>query len=429
MDIGTKIHKLAEDLWGYNRSITGDGVRKTLYKIKETLSDLNIYEVPSGTKVFDWEIPEEWNVSDAYIITPSGEKICDFKENNLHLVGYSIPINLEMTLEELQQYLYSDVNHIDAIPYVTSYFEKRWGFCISHEMRSKLTEGLYKVVINSELKKGSMTYADIIIPGKSDKEVLISTYICHPSMANNELSGPVISSFIAQWLEKENYLNYSYRFVFAPETIGSIFYINKNLQTLKSNVIAGFNLTCIGDERAYSYLQSRNGNTLSDKIALHVLKWTNKNFKSYSWSERGSSERQYCSPGIDLPMVTLCRSKFGEYSEYHTSKDDLVNVVTAKGLGESFLLIKKCIEAVENNIYFKASNLCEPNLGKRGLYPTLSIKNSYQNTKLMMDILTYADGQHTLFDIAEICNVPIWELYEIKRVLEDNDLITNITNL
>jgi aminopeptidase-like protein len=290
---GFEIHGLAQRLWGINRSITGDGVRKTLSILKEFLPDLSVVEVPTGTSVFDWTIPKEWRVNDAYIISPSGEKICSFKENNLHLVGYSTPIHAKLTLSELQNNLYSLPEQPTAIPYITSYYKERWGFCLSQQQRDSLESGEYEVFIDSDLFDGSLSYGELLIKGTSDKEIFISTYVCHPSMANNELSGPTVTTFIAKWLATRSNNRYSYRFVFIPETIGSITYLSRNKDHLKSKVFAGFNVTCIGDDRDYSYLPSRNGSTISDVVSKHILKHICPTYKTYKWTDRGSDERQY----------------------------------------------------------------------------------------------------------------------------------------
>ena len=340
MTIGFEIHSLASALWGFDRSLTGDGVRQTLHAIREHIPDLQIREIPTGTQVFDWEIPREWKVNNAWIITPSGEKICDFKSNNLHLVGYSVPVQRKLLLPELQRHLHSLPNQPNAIPYITSYYEERWGFCLTQNERERLVDGEYEVFVDSKLFEGSMTYGELIIPGDSSKEVFLSTYVCHPSMANNELSGPSVMTFIAKWLLSEKNRKYTYRIVFVPETIGSIAYLSGNLEDLKNNVIAGFNVSCIGDERAYSYMPSRNGDTLSDKAAKHVLTHTDANFISYEWKDRGSDERQYCAPLVDLPISGILRSKWLAYEEYHTSLDDLERVVTPKGLEGGYKALK-----------------------------------------------------------------------------------------
>jgi len=421
--IGNEIHSLANRLWGMNRSITGEGVRETLRVLKEILPELKVYEVPSGTNVFDWTVPKEWRVKDAYIITPSGRRICEFKVCNLHLVGYSTPIQKTISLSELQSHLYSLPEQPTAIPYITSYYKERWGFCLTHNERERLENGDYQVFIDSELFDGYLSYGEVVIKGESDKEVFLSTYICHPSMANNELSGPTVTSYIAKWLaESKN--KYTYRVVFIPETIGSITYLSKNLEHLKSNVIAGFNITCIGDDRDYSYLPSRHGNTISDLVALHTLKHICPTFKSYKWSERGSDERQYCSPGIDLPIASIMRTKYGKYDEYHTSLDDLINVVTPQGLEGGYNSIKAAIEIIENNAYPKVNVYCEPQLGKRGLYPTLSTKSSGAEVRLMMNLITWSDGTRSLLEIADLCEVPVWDLYPIVNKLVEHQLLS-----
>ncbi len=421
--IGNDIYALAKRLWAINRSITGDGVRETLSKIKEVIPELSICEVPSGTQVFDWTIPKEWRVRDAYVVTPSGNKICEFKKNNLHLVGYSVPIRRKLSLSELQGHLYSLPNQPNAIPYITSYYKERWGFCLAHEERERLEDGEYEVFIDSELFDGSLTYGEILIKGESSKEVFISTYVCHPSMANNELSGPCVTTYLAKKLKEFGRTKYSYRLIFIPETIGSITYLSKNIDHLKKSVVAGFNVSCVGDNRDYSYLPSRNGNTLSDQVAKHVLKYTCSTYKSYTWGDRGSDERQYCAPGVDLPIASIMRTKYGMYDEYHTSLDDLINVVTAEGLDGAFNTIWNAIEALERNVYPKVKVLCEPQLGKRGLYPTLSTKASGAEVRLMMDLITWSDGTRSLIEIAELCSSPVWELYPIVEKLSSHNLM------
>ena len=421
------MYRLAEELFPINRSITGDGVRKTLSILNEHVKNLDVFEVPSGTQVLDWVVPKEWSIVSGYILTPSGRKICDFNENNLHVVGYSIPVDDSVSLAELEKHLYSLPDQPDAIPYVTSYYAKRWGFCISHKQRMLLEEGIYKVKIDSSLFDGYLTYGELIIKGETDKEVLISTYVCHPSMANNELSGPVVVTYLAKWLQSLQSRKYTYRIIFIPETIGSITYLSKNINQMQKNIIAGFNVSCVGDNRSYSYLPSRNGGTLSDKVAKHILKWIDPDYVAYSWSERGSDERQYCAPGVDLPIASIMRTKYGKYPEYHTSLDDLKNVVTPDGLEGGYEALRLSIEAIENNCYPKVTVLGEPQLGKRGLYPTISTKNSASKTRLLSDLITWSDGNHSLLEIAEKSNVPIWELYPLIKKLQTSNLLV-LTN-
>ena len=422
--IGTQIHEFAKKLWPINRSITGEGVRETLKQIQYHVAEVKIKSVPSGTAVFDWIIPREWYVNEAYIITPSGKKICDFNNNNLHLVGYSVPFTGEIDLAELKAHLYTLPDQKDAIPYITSYYDERWGFCLTHDQYNQLEEGSYFVKVDTKLFDGELNYGELILPGKSSEEVFISTYICHPSMANNELSGPAVVTYLAKWLTQIEALEYTYRIIFIPETIGSITYLSQHHEIMKKNIFAGFNVSCIGDNRSYSYLPSRNGKTYSDEIAKHVLKWTDKKFRQYSWyHDRGSDERQYCAPGLDLPIASIMRTKFGEYPEYHTSLDDLEQVVTPDGLEGGYQVLRRAIEVIEKNRKYKIQVLGEPQLGKRGLYPAISSKKTWDEVKLKMNFLSECDGATSLLQIAENLDTPIWELYDIADVFLGHGLI------
>jgi aminopeptidase-like protein len=420
-DTGISMHALVTRLFPICRSITGNGVRETLRILSEYIP-LVIHEVPTGYRAFDWTVPKEWNIKGAYIEDATGERVLDFAENNLHVVGYSVPVDTVVTLAELQEHLYSLEDQPDAIPYVTSYYQERWGFCMTHRQRQSLQEGNYRVVIDSELKDGSLTYAECIVPGELSKEVLISTYVCHPSMANNELSGPAVATFLASWVASAP-RRYTYRFVFVPETIGSLVYLSKNLGTLREKIIAGFNLTCIGDERQYSFMPSRLGRTFADRVAKKVLAALHPEFVTYSFLERGSDERQYCSPGADLPVVSIMRSKYGTYPEYHTSLDNLA-LVTPGGLAGSLEVMQRCIEEIERSRLYRAAWVGEPQLGKRGLYPTLSRKNhpGYSAQRLL-DVLTYADGTHSVADIAELLGVAESELEPTLHTLVDAGLL------
>ena len=413
----------AVDLFPINRSLSGDGVRQTLQYIKNIIPELEVNEVPSGAKCFDWTIPQEWNCNDGYIIDPDGNKICDFKTNNLHIVGYSTPIDSEIELEELIEHLYYLEEQPTAIPYITSYYSPRWGFCLSFNEFQKLKKGTYKVKINSELKDGNLTYGEIILKGESEKEIFLSTYVCHPSMANNELSGPVVTTALVNFIKSLKGRKYSYRIVFIPETIGSITYISRNIDDMKKNIIAGFNITTIGDDRSYSYIPTRYGNTLSDKVSKHVLQ--DIDYVEYSFLDRGSDERQYCSPGVDLPIATICRTKYGVYPEYHTSLDDLT-VISPSGLYGGYEKIKKAIELLEKNNYYKVNVLCEPQLGKRGLYPTISTKASGKIVRTMMNFIAYADGNNDLIDIANIIGVQAEELFDIVDKMKVAKLIETV---
>jgi aminopeptidase-like protein len=413
------MHDFAWELFPICRSLTGEGVRQTLARIKKELPDLRLVEVPSGTKCFDWEVPREWNIQDAWIIDPDGNKIVDFKKNNLHVVGYSIPVVGEFTLEELQPHLFSLSDQPTAIPYITSYYREFWGFCMTDILRKSLKPGKYKTKIESRLTQGHLTYGELLIPGRSKKEIFLSTYVCHPSMANNELSGPAVTTWLAKWILKNTDRRFSYRIVFIPETIGSIVYLSRHAEELKSKMLAGYVISCVGDERTYSYLPSRHGNTLTDRVSIRALKEHAPDFIRYSFLDRGSDERQYCSPGIDLPVALITRSKFGAYPEYHTSLDDL-NFVTAAGLQGAFEIYTKCIKALEASERFQATILCEAQLGKRGLYPTIGTKNSALATRVVSNLLAFSDGNYDLQDIAEKLGMTTSELRPtVARLLEE----------
>ena len=426
MITGEKMHKWAADLFNINRSITGPGVRETLVFLSNLIKGLQIKSVASGTKVFDWTVPDEWEIREAFIEDKYGNRIVDFKNNNLHIVGYSVAVDQYMELDELQKYLHSLPEQSDAIPYVTSYYSKSWGFCLTHNQRESLESGKYRVYIDSTISPGVLNYGELIIPGDSKEEVLLSTYICHPSMANNELSGPVVTAALSQWLLSLKKRRYTYRIIFIPETIGSITYLSKNLDYMKENVIAGFVITCIGDNRTYSFLPSRKGGTLADRAALHCLKNSVKKFNEYSYLDRGSDERQYCSPGVDLPVCSIMRSKYDTYPEYHTSLDNL-SFISPEGLKGGYDILKKSIRIIEVNDYYKNLFYCEPQLGKRGLYPNLSIKGgSADDLKNLMNLLAYADGEIDLIDLANIINVDIIDLHPIVEKLIDSELIEKV---
>lgn len=422
---GKLMHDLATRLFPICRSITGNGLRESLDILKEYLPDLRIHEIPTGTPCFDWEIPNEWNIRDAYIICPDGRKICNFRDSNLHVVGYSTPVRETVGLEELQEHLYSLPEDPEAIPYITSYYKERWGFCISHNERESLVPGDYQVHIDSQLAPGSLSYGELLIPGESDQEIFISTYLCHPSMANNELSGPVVATYLAKWISSLERRKNSFRIVFIPETIGSIAYLSRHHEEMKRKVVAGFNLTCIGDERSYSYLPSRQEDTLADRAALHVLGHLHPGFATYSFLDRGSDERQYCSPGIDLPVCSLMRTKYACYPEYHTSRDDL-QLVTPAGLAGGYEVARMAIQCLEENFIPQRLTLCEPQLGKRNLYPTISTKTSGATVRKMMNFIAYVDGKTDALGISEKIGVPFWELWETLRNLKQAGVIKEV---
>ena len=412
-----------KDLFPLNRSILGEGIRKSLNYFKKINPEFKVINFRSGTKVFDWKIPNEWNVKTAYIKDFKGRKFAEFNKNNLHLVGYSVPIKKRLTRKELFKKIYVDKNNDNSIPYITSYYDKDWGFCMSKKQKKKLRGSHFEVVIDSKFKKGKLSLMELILPGKSKKEIFFSTYLCHPSMANNELSGPVIQNALIKFI-KENFkkTKYTYRFVLLPETIGSIAYLSKNYKKLKKNVIAGFNLTCLGDNRAFSLVRSRSDNTLAD-FALRSILIDKKNFKDYSYIYRGSDERQYCAPGIDLPVATFCRSKFGEYKEYHTSLDNL-KLVKPKNLNDSLDVLKNIVKGIETNLYPKANVLCEPFLNKYSLYNGLSEKKKYSDINKLLNAISYADGHNSIFEISLKTNIKFNELLKYYSILKEKKIIS-----
>ena len=421
-DYGKIMYELAESMFPICRSITGNGFRKSLQMLKNIVPGIQIHEVPSGTQVFDWTVPKEWNIRDAYVKTKDGVKVIDFKKTNLHVLGYSVPVDKWVSRDELFEHLYTQPDQPDWIPYVTSYYKERWGFCVSENHKKTLNEDEYHVVIDSTLDEGSLTYGDLVIKGESDDEILLSTYLCHPSMANNELSGPVVQLELIKYIQSLPKRRYTYRFVFIPETIGSITYCSQHLEELKAHVKACFVLTCVGDNRDYSIIESRYADTLTDRVLRNVLRFHYPAYKTYSFLERGSDERQYGSPGVDLPVCGVCRSKYHVYPEYHTSADDM-SLISPEGLNGTYEMMVKVINALEYNYHYVLSCFGEPQLGKRGLYPTISQKGSYNAVKATVDLLAYADGKNDLIGISDLIHQPVDVLIPIIDKMRANDLL------
>tara|TARA_B100000686_G_C16714353_1_gene931095 strand:- start:37 stop:1371 length:1335 start_codon:yes stop_codon:yes gene_type:complete len=408
--VGDEMYGMMAELFPICRSITGEGVRQTL-KILQKRLPLKIVEIPSGTLAFDWTIPEEWNINDAYILDPDGKKIVDFKKNNLHILGYSEPVDVKLTLSELKRHLYSLPEQPDAIPYLTSYYKKRWGFCLCHKDLIKLKEGIYTVKIDSKIEPGCLTFGECIIPGEEDEEVLLSCYICHPSMANDSISGAVLTAFLGQWLATKK-RRFSYRLIFIPETIGAIAYLSLNKDRMLAKTYAGLVTSFVGDSGFFRYKKSRRGNSVIDRVAEHTMKYRLQNYKIVDYYPHlGSDERQYCSPGFNLPVGLLTRSPYMGYPEYHTSLDNM-SFVSAKNLAESFSLYADIFSVLEmNRIYVNQVMFCEPQLSKRDLYSTLgSQKNQAEERLKLQWILNYSDGNLDLLSIAEKMGVPIGEL-------------------
>jgi aminopeptidase-like protein len=415
------MYDLAVELYPLPRSITGEGTRETLRRIRERLPGLVIHEVPSGTEVFDWEVPPEWNIRDAYVMNDAGEKVVDFREHTLHVVGYSVPVNREVSLEELQEHLYSIPEKPDAIPYVTSFYSPRWGFCMTHRERERLDEGTYRVVIDSTLEPGSLSYGELILPGEEETEVLLSTYVCHPQMANDQLSGPVVLTELARWLQEQP-RRYTYRIVFIPETIGSITYLSRNLETMRQNTVAGYVVSCVGDERRYTFMESRLGDTLADRVTRHVMEYHTPGFTHYDFLYAGSDERQYCSPGVDLPVVSVLRTRYRDYPEYHTSLDDL-SLISPVGLGGAYELYRELLRALEWNRVYRTTVPCEPRLGPRGLYPTIHHPSHRRGIKDMIHLIQYSDGDHDLVAVAERIGMPVSWCHEMATVLVEHGVL------
>lgn len=424
MEEGKRMYDRAGRIFPLCRSITGEGVRETLRILNQEIwggDALQIHEIPTGAQVFDWTIPKEWCIKSAYIEDGDGNRIIDMADNNLHVMGYSMPVDSYLALDELKTHIYVQDGQPDAIPYVTSYYQERYGMCMSQKQLDALKPGTYHMVVDSMLFDGSLTYADMLLEGGTEEEILITSYICHPSMANNECSGPSLLVELVNYVKRLEKRTYSYRFVLNPETIGSIAYLSRHLQHLKKYVKAGVVLSCVGDDRAYSLVHSRNANTFTDRTLHHILRGK-PNYKEYPYLQRSSDERQYNAPGVDLPVVCFGRSKLGEFPEYHTS-DDNMNLVSPQGFQGAFDAMVEWIDAIEYNRRYHATVLCEPQLGKRGLYPMISQKGSYGGIKAMSNFLAYADGRRDLFEISEIAGVPVKQLLPVADTLLKNGLV------
>ncbi|MCB0761543.1 MAG: DUF4910 domain-containing protein [Flavobacteriales bacterium] len=392
-------------LWPICRSVTGNGLRESLHILRE-LVPMELVEVPTGTTCFDWTVPREWNIRDAWIETPDGRRIAQFKEHNLHIVNYSIPVNAEMDFEELDKHLHTIPELPDAIPYITSYYADRWGFCLTHnEYRDLPRNGTYKVFIDSTLEPGSLTYGEAVLKGSSDREILFSTYVCHPSMANNELSGPLCQAFLYKALSQMENRRYTYRFVFAPETIGVIAYLSQMGTHLMNHLDAGYVLTCCGDPGDFTYKRSKQKTALCDRVAEHALQYSDRRHRVIPFAVGGSDERQYCSPGFNLPVGSIIRSKYQEYKEYHTSLDNK-EFISFAAMEETVELLTEMVRILElNECYENTVQFCEPQLGKRGLYPN-HVNPTFNREALhnLLHLLSFADGKTDLIDIAEARN-------------------------
>lgn len=420
--IGSEMVSLMTDLYPLCRSITGDGVRETLGILKQYVP-LTITEVPSGTQVFDWTVPKEWNIRDAYIKNEKGEKIVDFHQNNLHILNYSIPVDRKINLNQLKEHLFTIPDKPEWIPYRTTYYNENWGFCITHNQYQQLPDGEYHVFIDSTLDDGALTFGELLIEGESTDEILISCHICHPSLCNDNLSGIALSTFLARCLMGQS-LNYSYRFLFIPGTIGSITWLWLNKTTCTNNIKHGLVVNCVGDSGKFIYKRTRKNHAEIDRAVTYCLKNSGYEFEVIDFFPYGYDERQFCSPGFNLPVGCLSRSTHGRYPQYHTSADNF-DIISPSNLRDSFIVYNAVIDLIDNNKNFSRVNpFCEPQLGKRGLYDKIGARSgSKQDQLAMLWILNLADGQHSLLDMAEKSGIDFSILKEVAHLLRDNELI------
>ncbi len=419
---GRTMHELMAELYPLCRSITGDGVRQTLAILRCHIP-LEIHEVPSGTRVFDWTVPKEWNIRDAYIKNARGDRVIDFQKSNLHVVSYSIPIKKKMPLAELRKHLFSLPDHPDWIPYRTSYYNETWGFCLSHRQLEALPEGEYEVCVDASLNDGHLTYGEYVIPGESSDEVLISCHVCHPSLCNDNLSGIAVATFLAAHLTQGHKPRYTYRFLFIPGTIGSITWLARN-EARVGRIKHGLVMTCVGDGDRFTYKKSRRGNAEIDRAVTHVLKYSGAAWTVQEFFPYGYDERQYCSPGFDLPVGCLMRSLHGSFPEYHTSADNL-DFVRPEYLEESLARYLDVVEVLEHNrTYVNLNPRCEPQLGKRGLYQAIGGDSEAAKKQLaMLWVLNLSDGRHSLLDIAERAGYDFGTIQSITNTLLRQNLL------
>jgi len=420
---GDELHRFAADLYPICRSITGDGIRRTLAAIQGKVP-LRISEVPTGTAVFDWTIPKEWSVRDAYIKDAHGTRIVDFRQNNLHVLNYSAPVHSKMLLSELKPHLFTIPDHPDWIPYRTSYYQQNWGFCLSHNQMLALEEAEYEICIDSTLADGHLTYGECYLPGCSPDEVLISCHCCHPSLANDNLSGLTVATSLAQFLS-ERQLRYSYRFLFIPGTIGAITWLARNRGNI-GRIRHGLVLAGIGDAGVFHYKKSRRGDAEIDRAVAHVLRHNSDSFEILDFSPYGYDERQYCSPGFDLPIGCLMRSVWGTFPEYHTSADNL-GFIKPRKLAESLCLCVAVVDVLENNkLYRNLNPYCEPQLGKRNLYRSTGGEGIAIEINARLWVLNLSDGRYSLLDIAERSGLPFSSISEAAEVLRDGGLLSAV---
>ncbi|MDO7852488.1 DUF4910 domain-containing protein [Hymenobacter convexus] len=424
---GEDLHALVRQLYPICRSITGDGVRQTLAVLQEYLPGLEVHEVPTGTPVLDWQVPREWNIRDAWIKDRRGERVVDFRQHNLHVLGYSVPVRGTFTLAELKKHLYTLPEQPHLIPYRTAYYAETWGFCLAHAQLEALHEPEYEVCIDSTLAAGALTYGELLLPGDTDEEVLISSHICHPSLANDNLSGIAVATFLARHLLGQP-RRYSYRFVFAPGTIGAITWLSQNVGAV-ARIRHGLVLSLLGETGAFTFKKSRRGTAEIDRTVALALREAAAPHRVVDFEPYGYDERQYCSPGFNLPVGCLSRTPYGQFPEYHTSADDL-DFVRPEALLDSLHLTQAVMHMLEaNHRYQNLSPYGEPELGRRGLYAAVSGRPNAARAQLaLLWVLNLSDGQHSLLDIAERAGLPFALLQHAAELLLAHDLLAPLAD-
>lgn len=424
-EAGAQMYEFVRKLYPICRSITGNGLRASLAHIA-TLLPITLHEVPTGTRVFDWTIPKEWNIRDAYIKDPSGHKIVDFHDSSLHVMNYSIPIHRTVPLDELRKHLFTLPDHPDWIPYRTSYYNENWGFCLTHRQMLELPEGTYEVCIDSSLEDGALSYGEFFLPGESADEVLFTCHCCHPSLCNDNLSGMAVATFLARYLHTSP-RRYSYRFLFIPGTIGSITWLARN-ESVTPHIKHGLVLSCLGDSGGFSYKKSRRGDAEIDRAVAHVLAQGQKAATISPFIPYGYDERQFCSPGFNLAVGRFSRSSNGCYPEYHSSADNL-EFIRPQYLAESLDKLREIIHLLEGNrTYINLNPKCEPQLGKRGLYRALGgLPDAGARELAMLWVLNLSDGAHSLLEIAEIAKARFTIVVEAAEALKNASLLRETT--
>lgn len=424
-EAGGRMFALIERLYPICRSITGPGVRESLAIVAEQIP-LTVVETPTGTEVFDWTVPKEWTIRDAYVADASGRRVIDFRAHNLHVLNYSAPIRARMSLAELRPRLFTLPDQPDLIPYRTSYYAENWGFCLRHRDLEAMTEGEYEVVVDSTLSDGSLSYGEYVVPGDTENEILISAHTCHPSLANDNLSGIAVAAMLAQRLAARPSRKHTFRFLFSPGTIGAITWLARN-EARVDRIKHGLVITGLGDAGDLVYKQSRRGDTRTDRVAAHVLAHRARPGRVIPFNPYGYDERQYCSPGFDLAVGRISRTPHGEFPEYHTSADNLSFVSPAQ-LADSLAAIEAVIDVFETDAVYRNLNpKGEPRLGKRGLYRTIAGQTGSQHREMaMLWVLSGSDGATSLLDIAERAGLPFVEIRAAADALLNAELLAPV---